>query len=121
MTKEFDPTKPVQTRAGRPARILCTDYAPHYYNRNILAIVTYDDGHEVVWSYRANGSFRDNGKEDNLDLVNVPVKKYYNIYRGNNYNGIYGPYDSKGHAASRARLPDGSHTTSYLGCLEVEE
>lgn len=64
----FDPTKPVQTRDGRKARILCTDADSA---RSIVALVLCDDKRERPFSYYPSGSaetFRDLPG----DLVNVP-------------------------------------------------
>lgn len=67
----IDLTKPVQTRDGRKARILCTDMVnPHY---PVAAVVTFADGIEVARMYTRDGYF---GRfVDSLsanDLVNVP-------------------------------------------------
>lgn len=65
----FDPTKPVQTRSGRPARIVCTDRAG---DDPILALVGTDKNGsiEVPHVYRLDGTR--NGFPPYFDLVNVP-------------------------------------------------
>lgn len=75
----FDPSKPVQTRDGRKARIICTD------RRNggeleIVALVECD-GYESVASFSSNGQYLKNHKGD-YDLVNVPVRTstFQNLY-----------------------------------------
>jgi hypothetical protein len=55
MTK-FDPTEPVQTRDGRKARILCTDFRGTGVCP-ILAAVTCSDGTEKALSYFQDGRF----------------------------------------------------------------
>lgn len=63
----FDPTKPVMTRGGRKARIICTDRAQDGYP--IVAGV--GDAEEDLVSYRADG--RKIASPDNpLDLINIP-------------------------------------------------
>jgi hypothetical protein len=72
MVKRFDPTKPVQTRDGSKARILCTDCKDAL--GTIVALVTADDGSESM------GQFGDTGRKKHScsalpgDLVNIPEK-----------------------------------------------
>lgn len=83
--KAFDPTKPVQTKDGRPARIICTDMKRSAYP--IVALVN-EGKEERISSFRVDGGsgiFRDS------DLVNIPEEKtgWINIYKGhiNTYPG----------------------------------
>ncbi|NIA67799.1 hypothetical protein HBA54_04275 [Pelagibius litoralis] len=68
----FDPTKPVQTRDGRKARIICTDRRTTVYS--ILALITENDGYEYIESYTKAGHRY--GDEDcdscSVDLINIP-------------------------------------------------
>jgi hypothetical protein len=69
--KTFDPTKPVQTRDGRPARIVSTNgIAPTY---PIIAIVIAEDGKDSVDQYTTSGKLWDAQGERSDDLVNVPA------------------------------------------------
>jgi len=77
----FDPSKPVQTRDGRPARILCTDLNSAEYP--IAAVITEDDGGERVDGYMRNGKYMVDGcTNDPDDLINIPKKRavYVNVY-----------------------------------------
>jgi hypothetical protein len=81
--KKFDPMKPVQTRDGRPARILCTDLHADVYT--IAAAVLGPDGKETLDIYTTEG-FQDKADvlgRNPLDLVNVPQKVCFwtNLYR----------------------------------------
>lgn len=84
MTKPFDPTKPVQTRDGRPARIICCDRKHH--NNHIVALVSGRDGAEQVYKYPASGLIYEvyTGRQHNDDLINVPTKvvrvSFHNVY-----------------------------------------
>lgn len=83
MTKPFDPTKPVQTRDGRAARIICTDLKGTP-GASIVALITEKQGHEVTYTVSDNGTFwwnRDAPGSVN-DLVNIPTKRsgWINIY-----------------------------------------
>lgn len=75
----LDITKPVQTRDGKPARIVCTDMKGTF---PVVALVTQKSGNEVVNSYDSNGVYHTfSGKSDN-DLVNIPerVERWLNVY-----------------------------------------
>lgn len=67
---DFDPTKPVQTRDGRKARIICTDAKGEY---PIVALITYEDGEEEPGMFYSNGAFI-SGQHTlpSRDLVNIP-------------------------------------------------
>lgn len=82
---KFDPTKPVQTKSGKPARILATDRKNSKYP--IIALVTYPAGGEEVESFRSNGIFYADASLSERDLINVPEKRTYerwvNVYANN--------------------------------------
>jgi hypothetical protein len=73
----FDPSKPVQTRDGRPARILCTDIK--HPNYSIAAAYTNQFGVEIISSYTTDGISSGHGS---VDLINVPEKRtvWVNVY-----------------------------------------
>lgn len=81
--KPFDPTKPVQTREGCKARILCSDLKSGCYPI-VAAVTTVDDSQEVTYRYATNGVFY-TGEHHGLDLVNIPEKhtvtRWVNVYR----------------------------------------
>jgi len=74
----FDPSKPVQTRYGRKARIAFDDFAGP---KPIIAAIDYGD-HEVLDEYYSNGLFHPNEIQSDTDLVNVPEKhvRWMNLY-----------------------------------------
>jgi hypothetical protein len=83
----FDPTKPVQTRDGRPARILAQDLV--HPNYTYVAAIMREDGCEsaiVLNQYGRQWA----GVERPSDLINIPerVTKYLNLYK-NNGGGRY--------------------------------
>lgn len=78
VVKRFDSTKPVRTREGRPARILCTDRKGTY---PILALILHKDNFEEHWIYSAEGKVAGTTNECVNDLVNVPVTKWINLYK----------------------------------------
>lgn len=71
----FDPTKPVQTRDGRKARILCTDMK-RLRGETIAAAVMCPNRDEIAISYLPNGRYLHQSDLDHdWDLVNVPEEK----------------------------------------------
>lgn len=106
---EFDPTKPVQTRDGRPARIICTD---RKHSRDVIvALVTSDTTNdEHLVTYCASGQYVDS-ITDNVDLVNIPVRvsRYYNIYTTGD------PCFHLSLECARRAL----HGNNYIGTIEV--
>ena len=88
---KFDPTKPVQTRDGRKARIIATDAVDPIYP--IVALVTQKAGEERPERYTSTGRYYSDG--DILrptDLVNVPEKhvRWVNVYPDRNCRTVYG-------------------------------
>ena len=79
----FNPMLPVETRDGRPARILATDMLGAW---PIAAAVRSDCGPlEHVGLFKENG-WACPGKESHCDLINVPgetrpIAGYFGIYR----------------------------------------
>jgi len=74
----FDLNKPVQTRDGRPARIILTDLKSDY---PILAIVDHEDS-QTPETYTKEGRWVSDHEENEQDLVNVPerTERFVNIY-----------------------------------------
>lgn len=78
MNKPFDPTKPVQTRDGKKARIICSDLKGR--DCSIVGLYTIKSGKEQVRYYQEDGT-APGDIFPNLDLVNVPERKirYVNL------------------------------------------
>jgi len=82
----FDPSKPVQTRDGRPARVLCTDAAGVY---PIVALIRDQDGTDHADHYTAAGHFFEDSSGCNEDdLINIPpapvrhtIARWVSVYR----------------------------------------
>lgn len=99
--KPFDPTKPVQTRSGLPARILITNRKAPIYT--IVAMVDEGPENEIVRVYTSEGFFSFFGFTDDRDLVNVSEKRVLEFWRNlypNNY--YYCDYPTKEIADQRA-------------------
>lgn len=68
----FDPTKHVQTRDGKPVRILSTDIKSEG-GENIVAVVTQGQI-DITREFFADGRYV-LGRETDTDLINVPAKR----------------------------------------------
>lgn len=80
MADKLDLTKPVQTRDGRPVRILCLDFASPL---SIVYAIKNNDGSEQLHSCYPNG-IKQPHVESWCDLINAPpkpVKYYAHVYR----------------------------------------
>ena len=99
--------KPVCTREGRRARIICFDYAGETGDYPIVALVSYDKGnncYERVLKYTPDGLFNKYGdyKHDD-DLMMLPEKKegWVNIYKDSVYDtkdeALMGRSDCRGY------------------------
>ena len=64
----FDPSKPVQTRDGRKARIICTDAKRS--DTSIVALVEDEATFEYVMDYHTNGQI-EMFSQDKWDLINI--------------------------------------------------
>lgn len=76
----LDINKPVQTRDGRKARIICSDMKGDY---PIVACVEINDKVEEEGSFTENGNFLCS-REQSSDLINAPEKhvRYLHLYDG---------------------------------------
>lgn len=108
MTIDF--TKPVQTRDGQPVTILTTKREHALYP--VVGMVN----DEEVLVFTAEGCLFDDGMEDDMDLVNVPVKQEFwiNIYH-NEHGGCpwVRPYQTKEEADYKA-------APERIACVRIE-
>ena len=80
--------KPVCTRDGRKARILCFD-RKGYNMFPIVALIMNGDRESDIYTYRPNGTWDNSGNESDKDLMMLPEKEegWVNIYKSD--NGTY--------------------------------
>ena len=76
--KSVDLTKPVQTRDGRKARVLCTDrkHITTYGDWCVIALITDKDGYESPSYHTKDGKHH---HTPSSDLVNVPEVRFFNL------------------------------------------
>lgn len=105
----LDINKPVQTRDGRKARIICKDRI----NTDFSVVVLVDfEGSEVVLAYNHLGESQITEKHSgDLDLINVPEKhvRYINLNEGDVVGGTYKTKEdadewARDHRVSRIRV-----------------
>lgn len=75
----LDLNKPVQTRDGRKARIICTDKKGTKFS--IVALWEMVEGKEIINVYTENGKARSNEVDSPDDLINVPEERWVNLYK----------------------------------------
>lgn len=109
----FDVTKPVRTRDGQAARIICTDRKGSY---PIVAIVGNDD--DELRSFTADGKCWVRGGFSALDLVNIPEKHkgWVNI----NGNARCAPGMSTGGFYETREEADKWGSDGRVACVEIE-
>jgi hypothetical protein len=110
---KFDPTRPVRTRKGRPARIICADR--HWDKYPIVALVVPSWGGEEILCYTADGR-TEREDEDEDDLVNIPEKhvrwvNFYQTPRGPAGGGEY---------VTRQEADEWAAGTPRLACVRIE-
>lgn len=114
----FDLTKPVQTRDGHPARIICTDARDKFWRDKVpmLALLETEPGLETIAAYKLDGTggvfLESTTQKLPPDLINVPVKhvRWVNMYAGCGHETL----DEADEAAART----GTH--HRLACIRVE-
>lgn len=82
---KFDPTKPVQTRGGIPARILCHNLRGAAGGETIIALLSdTNTGQEWVRHYFSDGRYEKSKHMSSEDLVNIPeqtrISGWLNVY-----------------------------------------
>lgn len=98
--------KPVCTRDGCKARIICFDSTLKNYP---LVVLIEGDTGEYPYVYTAKGKFNEDWRESNFDLMMLPKKKegWINVYKHN-------LYDTESEA-KEAHLEEG-----YIDTIKIE-
>ena len=116
---DFDPTKPVQTRYGSPARIICTDRKG---GPPLLALVRGQEREERIFSFYPSGQVYTTHCSG-LDLVNVPEREslFYNTYCDGGGTRWYAtPEEARAGLAAYERWASAANApNAYLGTIEI--
>lgn len=126
MDKVVDLSKPVQTRGGRKARIICTDRSYVGIDGDawpILALVetASRNNKEEIYAYCFEGDrLRSVFSNKSLDLINVPEKteRYYRLYtsKGRTKHISHHPHATENEARKGA---GGGGALIYTGILKI--
>lgn len=119
--KEAKAGKPVCTREGNPARIICFNAKGNY---PVIALVQYKDrDREYPLSYTNDGMFEANKQESLRDLMMGGNKRkgWINIYRKDSCLSITSRgsgyiYDTEKEARGSVEI----HNPDYLDTIEIE-
>ena len=107
--------KPVCTRDGRKARIICFDRNDLY---PIVALIECEDGKEMVGAYSKEGQ-TEIYEIKGTDLMMLPEKKegWVNVYKMSDGQIIIGqyPYESEDYCRNIGRTEDG-----YINTIKIE-
>lgn len=103
--------KPVCTRDGRKARIICFDRESSYHP--IIALVTDSDGQEKIWQYLNTGKLK-SWDDNHLDLMMASEKKkgWVNVYKG-------GLLDTKSYNTKKEAF-DKASPRDYIATVKIE-
>ena len=71
--------KPVCTRDGRKARIICFDMNS-FNNHIIVALITEENGTETIYSYTSDGKWKETKTENDLMMLPEKKEEWINIY-----------------------------------------
>lgn len=83
----FDPTKPVQTKDGREARVICSDFNRDLGGKTIISLIKKEENLEYIGIHLING-YCISDFEDHL--INIPEPKLIDINVGGVYKEISG-------------------------------
>ena len=113
----FDPTKPVQTRDGRPARIVATDKAG---NKPIVALIGLTESPVTRYANGRMMGFRDNS----ADLINVAPKPVvevtYRTFREATGEAKLGTVEASSYAEAAGHLDrNNSMGSEWEGILKL--
>lgn len=99
-----DLTKPVQTRDGRKARVICTD--AQHPQLPVTVLVRYQDGYEYPRSYTRAGRYRVEEESSGFDLINIPEREevWVNFYGSEAVINAHSSRKHADYAASGGRL-----------------
>jgi hypothetical protein len=112
----IDWSKPIQTRAGRPARVICADRADAL--RPVVVLIRGESGDELVASVTRAGTYRTTSAPDGADIINVPepVEYWTNIYQTSNGAHFNSPLFTSAAVAAQGAA---AHSSKCLRTLKL--
>lgn len=112
--------KPVCTRDGRKARIICFDKKGGEHS--IVALVLHGDGIERVETYLLDGRFTDNGEHSELDLMMLPEKHegWVNIIKIDNGDPMMCPHVFQSKDEAIKDIANDVRRKYYIATVKIE-
>ena len=109
--------KPICTRDGRPARIICFDAQNEDFP--IVALITDDEGDETPETYTAHGGYYTNAGQRDSDLMMVTQERtvWVNLYRSVDGRGCY--VGSTTADTEQEALDNRNTGTCYIGTFPI--
>lgn len=116
--------KPICTRDGRKARILCFDFKGNY-NRHIAVAITNYDEDEAFETFQAvypDGKVYDGDTETPSDIMMAPIKKkgWINLYKNNINDTIWTLVSEDIHENKESALNNILDHDIYIGTFPIE-
>lgn len=115
----------VQTRDGRPVRLLCRDFKSALPGRALCGVILHEGDIEGIYTWFPDGSNSSDGRNihDSSDLVPVPKKVkvdfWMNIYNGDVWSVVHGTrFKSRELADEAAR--NVADRRRRIACLHIE-
>lgn len=120
INKPLNLDKPVQTRDGRAARIICTNRKTSGTQMPVLALVTthhLGSVSEYIEFFTEEGTTHRDGSVSKLDLINIPVKRkgWVNVYPWGEKNFTIAEAHKTKTSANRAAV-----VAKRIACIPIE-
>ena len=116
--------KPVCTRDGRKARIICFDMNS-FNNHIIVALITEENGTESIYSYTSEGKWKETKTENDLMMLSEKKEGWINIYNADTtfYYVDGRVFDTKDEAVKEAKEEvekEQREKNEYIDTIRVE-
>ena len=105
--------KPVCTRDGRKARIICFDMNS-FNNHIIVALITEENGTESIYSYTSEGKWKETKTENDLMMLSEKRSGWVNVYKFATVYVVGTLFDNEEDARKDRLNPD------YIATIKIE-
>ena len=108
--------KPVCTRDGRKARIICFDMNS-FNNHIIVALITEENGTESIYSYTSEGKWKGTKTENDIMMLTEKKEGWINLWR--HESGTVHP-DGNVYSSKEEAVKIGSRDYNYVDTVKIE-
>ncbi len=113
----FDSTLPVQTRDGRKARIICTDW--NNEPDRLIVLIELSNGTESQAQTRYPDGTYLSLQETDEDLINIPEKRWIGVFRGD--DGEILPIDETFDSPEETKAWFAQEKLELIACIPFTE